>query len=174
MIFLFWSRDNHWSDPMLPLYKWEQKRLVQVYLTSQGPSCGSWFLSHSSFFTTTVKPPPLLFSFLRVQWIWIKCCLEKPFGFCKAKMLITRWQCYCSAETDLIPIRPLLFSAWTLMLDDPLCLHPSQLGLQQIATLFGTETHWSPVTSCAFFDAVCTCNGPAQPRGLWGRGNGLL
>lgn len=56
----------------------------------------------------------------------------------------------------------------------PFAPTPSQLCLQQIAPLFGPEPPWATITSCAFSEAVCTWNGSAQPRGLWGSGAGLL
>lgn len=53
----------------------------------------------------------------------------------------------------------------------PFAPSSSQLRLQQTATFLGPEPAWATVTSFAFPEAVCTWNGPAQPRGLWGRGS---
>ena len=104
-----------WSNPttsqMRKMRPGERKGLVQGYLTGQWPSCGSWFLSQNSFFISTAKPPSLFYPSHECSEDKIKYYLKKPFGFCKAKMLITRWQCYCSTETSDLNYRPLLLSA---------------------------------------------------------------
>lgn len=109
---------------------------------------------------------PLLSSFPRVQWRWIKCCLEKPFWSCAVKTFMTRWS-VIALQRHLIAIRALPPHCLASCLDEPLSPHPlSQLCLQQGATLLGLEPAVVPVTSCAFPEAICRREGQVQPRGL--------